>query len=259
MKEGRPSWTARWVAAQRAALAGGRPGGGDVDSERRLYEDLALPLLGTRLVAPSSMAVRTKFFDSQVLDASAQGIGQVVVLGAGYDGRPLRFNDLPLRWIEVDHPASQADKRRRLARVGAPTGNVRFAPVDLMADDLGAALEAAGHEAGDRTLWMAEGLLPYLPAESIRSLFETLRSRSAPGSSLVVNVLVMDRATTRSALVRGAVDKILAIVGEPRLASFREGDAERLLEESGWQIHERGRQAASRADGSYFLAVRASC
>lgn len=205
------------------------------------------------------MAARTGFFDGQVLGAPAQGIGQVVVLGAGYDGRPLRFNDLPLRWIEVDHPASQADKRRRLARAGAPTRNVRFAPVDLTADDLDAALDTAGHDAGGRTLWMAEGLLPYLPAESIRALFKTLRSRSAPGSALAVNVLVMDDATPRSSLVRGVVNKILAVAGEPRLASFREGDAERLLEESGWHIQERNTQAASRADGSHFLAVRATC
>lgn len=259
MRDGRPSWTARWVATRRAALAGSRPVHGDADAEGRLYAGLAMPMLGSRLLAPARMGARTEFFDRQAVDAAARGVNQVVVLGAGYDGRALRFSEFPIHWIEVDHPASQADKRRRLAEIGAEavSGKLSFAPVDLIAGDLGAALDASGHDPVDRTLWMAEGLLPYLPDTTIASLFETLGARSATGSMLAVNVLVHGESSPVRDSVRSVVDKILAAMGEPRLSRFVEGDIERLLADAGWRIEERSRQAESRADGSHFLAILA--
>jgi methyltransferase (TIGR00027 family) len=65
------------------------------------------------------MAARTRFFDSGLLHACERGVGQVVIVGAGYDGRPLRFRRPGVTFYELDHPATQADKRARLAEVAA--------------------------------------------------------------------------------------------------------------------------------------------
>ena len=140
-------------------------------------------MLSVRLAGPTGMAARTRFIDDELLQAVERGVRQVVLVGAGYDGRPLRFSDLPVRWIEVDHPATQDDKRRRLARIGATTTNIRFVPVNLLDDSLDVELPRAGHDPAQPTLWVCEGLFPYLPRLTISALCGTLRALSSLGSA----------------------------------------------------------------------------
>jgi methyltransferase (TIGR00027 family) len=64
---------------------------------------------------------------------------------------------------------------------------VRFTPVDLAADDLGAALDAAGHDRLAPTTWLWEGVVPYLTRDAVRVTLAALAARTAPGSALVVN------------------------------------------------------------------------
>ena len=67
------------------------------------------------------------------------GIAQYVLLGAGLDSFAYRSPMARrLRVFEVDHPATQAWKRRRLAdaAIAVPDG-VRFVAVDFQADPLG--------------------------------------------------------------------------------------------------------------------------
>jgi O-methyltransferase involved in polyketide biosynthesis len=107
----------------------------------------------------ASAVVRTRLIDGLVEDALAAGVGQVVLLGAGYDSRAYRLAAArSARVFEVDHPATQVTKRVLVAaRVPVERrAHVRFVPVDLLRDDLAAALLAAGFEgagaaaAGDR-------------------------------------------------------------------------------------------------------------
>ena len=67
----------------------------------------------------ASLIARTRFFDDRVLAALSAGIRQVVILGAGYDDRALRFRSPGVRFFELDHPATQADKARRLRAMKA--------------------------------------------------------------------------------------------------------------------------------------------
>ena len=55
--------------------------------------------------------------------------------------------------------------------------------VDLRHDWPGA-LGAAGLDPSQRTAWLAEGLLWYLPADAQDRLFESITELSAPGSRL---------------------------------------------------------------------------
>jgi O-methyltransferase involved in polyketide biosynthesis len=61
-----------------------------------------------------------------VVDAIDRGVKQVVILGAGYDGRALRFRTPGVRFFEVDHPATQIDKLRRLAALGVSVAGISF-------------------------------------------------------------------------------------------------------------------------------------
>jgi len=257
MEEGRPSVTARWVARNRARLSSTRPARGDAAAEDRLYADLAGRFPAPSLAGPAGMAARTQFFDAQFVAAFDRGIDQVVILGAGYDGRALRFSAAGARWIEVDYPSTQADKRSRLARIGAVTDHIAFVALDLLGGGLGPALTEAGHSTDRPTLWISEGVFPYLPEADIVGLCRTIAAVSAPGSRLLANVLVAGPPTAQSRAIRRLVDAILAVMGEHRRSEFRPGAVDALVSGAGWTIIDRQSSVPGRADGSYMFGFAA--
>jgi methyltransferase (TIGR00027 family) len=111
---------------------------------------------------------------------------QLVILGAGLDGRAWRMPELAgVTIFEVDQPASQQDKRERAA--GLPGTPPTFVPVDFGRDRLGEALAAAGHRADRATTWIWEGVVPYLTEAEVSATVTALAACSAPNSQLIVN------------------------------------------------------------------------
>lgn len=110
------------------------------------------------------IAARTRFAEEALAAAVADGVRQLVVLGAGLDTLAYRspFGS-SFRIFEVDHPATQAWKRRRLryARISVPR-NLTFASVDLETQDLAQELMAAGFDPSRRTFFSWLGVVPYL-------------------------------------------------------------------------------------------------
>jgi methyltransferase (TIGR00027 family) len=148
------------------------------------------------------MVPRTVFIDDAVRERPQP---QVVILGAGLDGRAWRMPELAgLAVFEVDHPASQEDKRRRAAelREGPPPV---FVPVNFGTDALGEALARAGHLAGLATTWIWEGVVPYLTRDEVATTVAAVAGSSAPGSRLVVNF----QKPMRSAKIGRLVSRLL--------------------------------------------------
>src|SRR4051794_21935265 len=110
------------------------------------------------------MAPRTVAIDDAV---RARTNPQLVILGAGLDGRPWRMSELSAAEVfEVDHPSSQADKMSRLGDLTPVTPALHFVPVDFTRDSLAALLASAHHDVTTPTTWVWEGVVPYLtPAE----------------------------------------------------------------------------------------------
>src|SRR6185503_4034069 len=111
-----------------------------------------------------SAVARTRLIDDLVDAAVRDGATQLVLLGAGYDSRAYRLpSAAAVTAFEVDHPATQAAKRRLVqARVRPERRrHVRFVPVDLEHDDLAAALAAAGFAPGRTTVLVCEGVTNY--------------------------------------------------------------------------------------------------
>jgi methyltransferase (TIGR00027 family) len=97
------------------------------------------------------IAVRTRFAEDSLAAACERGVRQLVVLGAGLDTYAYRgaLRDR-LRIWEVDHPATQAWKRQRLADAGiAAPSNLTFAPIDFERETLADGLAAAGFDPRD--------------------------------------------------------------------------------------------------------------
>ncbi|UYM06629.1 class I SAM-dependent methyltransferase [Solicola gregarius] len=131
------------------------------------------------------MVPRTVAIDDAVRDTVAP---QVVIVGAGLDARVWRMSELAERAvIEVDLPASQDDKRRRAARLSAVAGRLDLVPADLSREHLGDVLDGAGHRTDVPTMWIWEGVVPYLQRDAVAATVAAIGARSAPGSRLAIN------------------------------------------------------------------------
>jgi methyltransferase (TIGR00027 family) len=258
VRTNRPSLTARWVAARRADLAPTRSSTptGDLEGERALYRDVS-GNVSFNFARPSGVNQRTQFIDGEVADAIGRGVEQVVLLGAGYDGRALRFGGAPTRWFEVDFPSTQADKRQRLAALGVSSAGVTYLPLDLMHGDLAATLEGAGHDPTMPTLFVAEGLVPYLTLEATAAMFQTLRARAATGSVLVATFFVSPEPNDLLVAWYRARDVFFRFIGEPRQSEYRPEDPEKLYVVTGWRVARSKSGRASRVDRAARMLVLA--
>lgn len=169
---------------------------------------------------------RTRWFDGVTLRSIEAGIRQVVIVAAGYDCRSLRFRTPGVRFIELDHPSTQADKRRLLAELGGRTDDVAYAAADFTVDDIDAALQSAGHDASLTTLFLVEGLLIYLDIDVIERLLRALRARATPETRLAVSI---SRSPSATFVAR------VAAIGEAARSTFDADEAQDLLQRCGWQ------------------------
>lgn len=233
-----PSITARWVAAQRSRLERPHTSAGEPDAEHRLYQGVGRALLLLPGMGDRRMAARTRWFDDETMDAIERGVGQIVIVGAGYDGRALRFRSPGVSWIEVDHPSTQQDKRRRVEGLDTSLDDVTFVALDLTSGNLDQALAAAGHDKAAATLFLCEGLLGYLPRPTIGALLDTLRQRAAAGSTVAANFRVNDDGPVQAParVNRLLMDALLKFIGERRATEFDAADPENLLAAAGWRV-----------------------
>jgi len=137
--------------------------------------------------AADLMAVRTMTIDGHVREAIDAGAKQLVILGAGLDGRAFRMAELGgVEVFEVDHPDTQAGKRERACHVTQTAASLRFVAMNFERGDLGSALQAAGHRADVPTVWLWEGVVMYMTDEALRRTLDIIAQRSATGSTVIV-------------------------------------------------------------------------
>ncbi|WP_426562766.1 class I SAM-dependent methyltransferase [Angustibacter sp. McL0619] len=163
---------------------------------------------------------------------------QVVDLGAGLDTRAWRMPELSRATLfEVDHPASQSDKRERAGDAPVLAGRLELVPVDFTHDDLDAALHGAGHNGAAPTTWVWEGVVPYLTRAEVTATADVLARRSAAGSRLVVNYQEPGVGAALGRLLLRAVSRLAGspdpLAGEPRRSSWSAQTMARLLADHG--------------------------
>jgi methyltransferase (TIGR00027 family) len=123
-------------------------------------------------------AARSRIAEDALSAAVEKGIRQIVILGAGLDTFSLRSSrGEQIRIYEVDHPATQAWKRQRLAEVQiALPPSLIFVPVDFEQDDLGEALAGAGFQRNSPAFFTWLGVVPYLTEDAIGSTLDYIAS-----------------------------------------------------------------------------------
>jgi methyltransferase (TIGR00027 family) len=260
VRAGRESRTAEYVALFRA-LETVRPHGERLFSDplasafltRPLRAGVALAgvpgigrlvpgLIDRRWPGPRPSAVaRTRVIDDALESALTSGLDQLVLLGAGYDSRPYRLRAArDLAVFEVDHPTTQAVKRRVIAEVlGELPAHVRFVPVDFDREDLGTAMTTAGLEPGARTFVVWEGVLAYLTPEAVDATLRWAVAVCGSGSELAFTYVhrgLLDgsrqfpHAEPWAESVRAA--------GEPFVFGLDPETLDAYLAERGWQLVE---------------------
>lgn len=137
--------------------------------------------------AANYIGVRSRYFDTWFERACSAGVQQAVILASGLDTRAFRMSwPAGFRVFEVDQPKVLEFKDSVLGNT-SPQGNCEHHAIGVdLRDDWAGALENAGFDTGVPTAWLAEGLLPYLPAEAEQQLLETVHAFSAPGSHLAI-------------------------------------------------------------------------
>jgi methyltransferase (TIGR00027 family) len=259
---GRPSMTAERVAERRAAHQ-------ILDTPRIFEAPLALSILRpetARILREeprkydatpldrylrSFVSMRSRFAEDAFRDAYARGVRQYVVLGAGFDTFAYRHGYADLRVWEIDHPATQAVKRARLADAGIPVpAGVSFVAADLSRESIDIVLPRAGVDLSTPVFFAWLGVSMYLDLSDVRAVLRLIGSAS-PGTCVI-----FDYATPPESLnllgrmMYGVMLRRLKHIGEP-FKSFLEPSAVRIeLQAAGF--HDIDVLDADDINGRYF-------
>jgi methyltransferase (TIGR00027 family) len=130
---------------------------------------------------------RGHHIDQIVRREVSAGLDALVIVGAGYDTRPYRLQEVAgLRVFEVDRPATSREKQGRVAKaLGLTPPNVSFVEADLARQNFLKELAGAGHEPASRTMFLLSGVSMYLSSEAMANLFDQVASRISNRTSLI--------------------------------------------------------------------------
>lgn len=120
------------------------------------------------------VVLRSRWAEARLRRAVERGVRQLVILGAGLDTFAYRQPDWArsLRIFEVDHPASQADKRERLGAADIePPANLTYAAIDFERVSLRVGLPAGGVDFSAPTFFSCLGVMIYLAPDAIDAIF----------------------------------------------------------------------------------------
>jgi methyltransferase (TIGR00027 family) len=227
--------TARWAAAVRA---------GESARKDRLYDDpWAAELAGPAGLAwleqrpPESVAgmvLRTRFFDDFLQRVTAgKAVRQVVLLAAGLDTRPFRLSwPRQLHWFELDQAPVLERKEEVLRSASARPNCERRAVAADLTSAWEEALTRAGFDTAKPSCWLLEGLLFYLPVESLTRLLERAMALAAAGSWIgfdIVNGLTLTSPVMKSWI------QMQADAGAPWLGTM--DDPREFLAARGWKAN----------------------
>jgi methyltransferase (TIGR00027 family) len=237
-------------------------------------DQAALVAAGLRATPNAALVLsRARWAEDLLAEALARGVEQYVIVGAGLDTYALRRGESlgALRVWEVDHPATQRFKRRRIAELGwACPGQLSFVEADLARESLAGALAGSGFARARPSFFNWLGVTYYLPPEAVLATLAAIADIGAPGSAAVFDYRDAQAAqqtenTYRCRLAQANFQRL----GEPILSQFAPADLARDLAGLGLAVREDlgpadiqaryfpGRQDGYQAHGSCrFLCVQ---
>ena len=254
--ENTTSRTAEWTCVSRAASSR------ESDSHYRSDDHIALLLVPTflklllhiplirrfysQVVTPKGIyeytIARTRYIDAVFKETLAEGFEQILIFGAGFDTRALRFQTEGgnTKIFELDVPITQEAKLDQYAKRGLSIpANVEFISIDFDKESLSEKLEEAGFGRGGRSLFVLEGLLMYLQPESVDKTFKVIEEFAGEGSEVVFDYV-------RASVLRQVgsyygereIAKTVAKAGERWYFGIEEGELEPFLKKYSLRVSE---------------------
>jgi methyltransferase (TIGR00027 family) len=247
-----------------------------LDSPHVLEDPIAVPIIGpdglARLESERGgiggrvsrtirafMAARSRYAEDQLALAIGRGAAQYVVLGAGLDTFAYRnpYSESALRVFEVDYPATQEWKRRKLADANiAIPASVTYAPVDFERQTLPEGLRQAGFDAAKPAFFSWLGVTMYLREETVMATFGFIASTPAGGGVAFDYGVPRESLGFVGRLALDAISRRVAASGEPFVTFFHPAKLAEQLRKIGFHAVEdmgaeeiNSRYFKDRADG----------
>jgi methyltransferase (TIGR00027 family) len=221
-----------FLAPRLITVAGGQPGQYRLIDSLQLaepelvkaYFDPAAPLPWWVKVIAGAVLSRARFGEDCLEQAVKEGVRQYVILGAGMDTFAFRRPDLcqQLQVFEVDHPETQAFKRRCLVEAGfEPPRALHFIPADLEQESLTKALQRSSYDPQALTFFGWMGVTYYLATQSVFATLRDIAHLAPVGSSVVFDYLDTEFFAPENPhqSVRSVLDNVRRI-GEPMHTGF---------------------------------------
>lgn len=187
----------------------------------------------------AAIVARARAVEDLLIEQVARGVGQYVILGAGLDTCAQRRSGLAsrLRIFEIDQPATQAWKRRRLVELGLGVPpHLHFVPADFEAGDDGwQRLGAEGFDDTRPAVVASTGVSMYLTRSAVAATLRRIAAL-APGSTLVLSFMLpigMHDPAIRTAVERAAAGAQAS--GTPWLSFFTPQDMQALARAAGFR------------------------
>jgi methyltransferase (TIGR00027 family) len=182
---------------------------------------------------------RSRYSDDAVAAAVGARVGQVVLLGAGFDSSAFRL-EVPATFFDVDVPTTLGVKRERLtAARRVATSPINYVPCHFGVDDLGVGLRDSGFDPTAPALFVWLGVTQYLTIEAFRATLADIRALSVPGGRLVLDSAesdVLDGARPHRGVEQ--IQKMVAKRGEPLRLGFTPVTVRDTLADHGFVVDE---------------------
>lgn len=185
------------VAANLRAYESSKP-----EDERICYDPYAVYFMNPKLWEPlvehpemvaetekgiNSVVCRVRYFDDFVKKFINEKMEQLVLLGAGFDTRAYRIEELKnIKVFEVDHPETQCLKTRKIKKIFNFTPeNVIYVPIDFEKQKLSNELFNKGYNNSLKTLFIMEGLVYYINPEAVDEMLSFIVHNSGKESAII--------------------------------------------------------------------------
>lgn len=180
---------------------------------------------------------RERYIEDFLKTCLSEGLDQVVILGAGFDTRAYRIPGIEkTRVFEVDHPDTQAEKRKRLKKAIDPLpGYVTFVPVDFNIQKLGDQLLASGYDEQGKTLFIWQGVTVYLSPQGVDRTLAFIARHSGSGSAVIFDYFYNEYLNDASRPEVKTLRRASRVTGEGYLFGIDEDRVEPFLAQRGFR------------------------
>jgi methyltransferase (TIGR00027 family) len=196
----------------------------------------------SRAASYASVIFRSRFAEDALDAAIAKGVRQYVQIGAGFDSyvlrRPPHARDVQV--FEVDHPATQTLKLRRLSELAvSPPVRAEFIAADLARESIVDALRRSGFQFDKPAFFSWLGVTMYLTREANLTTLRAIAACCKPESSVVFTYT--DELGLLSGSQSAAYERMkrnVAALGEPFLSGFDPQQLSAILAGVGFVLEE---------------------